>query len=104
MSVHGLAASSPGLLLSGLDDTRFGPFVLPLPLFPLGMNGCFLRQDLVANAGFAASSKGEAAFGLTLPNLSLLVGVPLYFQVFTVSPRANAANALMTNGMAIIPR
>ncbi len=95
---------APSVLLAGINDRNLGALKLPLPLFPLGLTGCFLHQDVLLTLGFQADSKGQASLPLPLPNDPRLSGLPIYFQAYVVAPGANLGNGLMSNGLSVIAR
>ena len=96
--------TTPLIVFLGLSDTRLGAFTLPLPLDALGLKGCALAQSFFVNVGGASDGSGNAQMQIPYPNDPRLPGVPLYFQFFVVAPGANAAGALMSNGIATISR
>jgi hypothetical protein len=97
-------SKAPAVLLAGINDRNLGGLVLPLPLFPLGLTGCFLYQDVLVTLGFLADAKGEATIALPLPQDPRLRGLPIFFQAYVVAGGANPGNGLMSNGISSIAR
>ncbi|HHI78777.1 MAG TPA: exo-alpha-sialidase [Planctomycetes bacterium] len=104
LSFYAFPPKAPAVLLAGVNDQNLGGLALPLPLYPLGLTGCFLHQDVLITLGFAADLNGVAALPLPLPNDPRLAGLPLFFQAYVVAPAANSGNGLMTNGLSSIAR
>jgi len=98
-------AKTAAVLFLGLDDTKLlGAVPLPLELKALGMPSCFLSQDIPFAIPYPVDAQGSATIPIPLPNDPKLLGVPLFWQSFVAAPTANAANALLTNGLATIAR
>ena len=91
-------------MLLGVSDRSLGPIQLTWDLKVLGMPGCLLQQDLVVTAGFAAKQDCTAQLPLPIPGMSGLSGLPFYVQGFVIAAQATPGNAVLTNGVALIPR
>ncbi len=104
LAFFAMPPKAPAVLIAGINDKNLGALRLPLPLFPLGLTGCFLHQDVLITLGFQADSKGEASLPLPLPNDPRLRNLPIFFQAYVVAPAANAGNGLMSNGVSAIAR
>lgn len=105
LALGGHPPQGPGALLLGLDDTKlFGAIPLPLDMVPFGMPGCSLTQDVVLTFAYATNANGEASLPLPLPNDTNLVGLPLHWQAYVIVVAANAGNAVVSNGLTMIPR
>ena len=104
LDMSSLAPGQTGVMALGAGDVAFGPLPLPFELALIGAPGCWLAQDSLVTLGFSSSSQGLATVGLQVPGNPALAGVPLYFQSIVVTPGANGANLLLTNGIAAILR
>jgi len=84
----------------GWSRAMVGPFALPFPLVGYGMPGCFMLQSAEAAAQpVAFTGPGTATFSLPLPNWAGLVGLHLHLQGWANAPGANAAQAIVSNGI-----
>lgn len=96
----GTLASPVAVMMIGWSNSSFGAFSLPVSLAAVGMPGCNLLQSAEV-FGLSVSSTGPAVgeFALPIPADSALVGYNLYLQALVVTPGANPANLLTTNGL-----
>jgi hypothetical protein len=78
-----------------------GASVLPMPLDPIGMPGCWL----VADAGLATlpmvPGSAAAAVSIAIPNAPGLVGLQLFAQGWATAPGINVAGIVTSNGLRI---
>ena len=96
LSVTGLPAAAPVIVLLGRSRSSWGSVSLPFPLDSLGMTGCtlFVSGELV----FALpSSAGVAHLTLPIPGTSSLVGIPFVDQALVLDPPANTAGVTVSN-------
>lgn len=86
----------------GLSRNSFGSYFLPLTLSGFGMPGCELLQSADFGGFNAATPNGPASatFSMTIPNLSWLLGLPLFLQAWSPAPNFNAAGVVASNGLA----
>jgi hypothetical protein len=92
--------NQPGFLIAaGRSDRNWGLYPLPLPLDPIGLNGCFLYAS--GENGWMplpASPYGAVVWGLQVPDDARLVGVEIFQQAFFLDPGTNAAGMIASNG------
>jgi hypothetical protein len=92
--------SASAFVALGLSRAVFGGIPLPMSLGGLGMPGCDLLQSAEALAWpVTQTGPGTATFSASVPNLTALVGMHLYLQAWAIAPGANAANAIVSNGV-----
>ncbi|MCA8977397.1 MAG: hypothetical protein KDC98_21930 [Planctomycetes bacterium] len=98
-------ANRAALFVLGLSNTTSAAGPLPLNLTFAGMPGCELLVSPDSVRFALASSGGEVAFGLTLPNVPGLIGLPLFGQLVTEDPAWNGRGLVTSRGlMAVIGR
>lgn len=87
----------------GLSRTTYNGQALPLSLAPLGMPGCWLLQDLHIGDAMQLTMYGNtaAAIWIPVPGQARYIGMRAYFQVWAISPGANAAGAVFSNGLDV---
>lgn len=92
--------ASTAFVALGWSRTSVGPFSLPFPLAGYGMPSCYMLQSAVAAAQPVTQiSPGTAAFSLSIPNWSGLIGLNLYLQGWAVAPGENSGNTIVSNGL-----
>lgn len=93
----GLAAqASPGPAFGciGFDDQQWNGMPLPLDLRPFGMPGCNALIDIAR-----ADPLSGPSWVLAIPPLSSLLGCSVFAQALVIDPSANAAGAVVSNGV-----
>jgi hypothetical protein len=94
---HGPTTATVAFLAFGFSKTVGAGQPLPWDLSFLGMTGCSLRVDPVAQVGVAVIN-GSGSFGLPIPNNTALYWIQLYSQAFVADPGANPVGFIATNG------
>lgn len=84
-------------LLFGFSKSFGAGQPLPWDLTFLGMPGCALRVDPLAQVGIAVLN-GSASFGLPIPNSPAYYWTQLCSQAFVADPGANQIGFIATNG------
>jgi hypothetical protein len=87
----------------GLSNTNYNGMPLPMSLTSLGMPGCWLLQDLHIGDAVRLQMFGStsAAIWIPVPNETRYAGMRAYFQVWAISPGANATGAVFSNGLDV---
>ncbi len=88
----------PANSVFGVMALGFGQFVPGVDLGSFGMPGCEQNITLDATLFFALTSN-PAPFSFAVPNNTAFGGVKINAQAVTLSPGANAAGALTSNGL-----
>lgn len=84
------------VMISGLSDTQSGGLPLPLPLDPIGMNGCTLfAEALVLDLLVAGGT--TTTWTLALPGGAALLGLRFYNQGLVLDPAANGLGFTISN-------
>lgn len=87
------------LMAIGFSRTTssFGP--LPFDMAVLGAPGCFGHVSLDITE-LVLGSFGAAHWGMPVPNVAGLIGVPFYVQGFPLDPAANAFGVIASEALA----
>jgi hypothetical protein len=100
-SVRVTNVPAAGALLSlGLSAAQAGGASLPLALDPWGLPGCSLLQSCDAPAEPTTTvGTTTADYGFAVPSWPGLLGTQLHLQAYALSPTANAAGVVLSNGV-----
>lgn len=86
----------------GLSSTTYTSYVLPYPLNAQGMPGCWLVQNFSITGGIPFPvANGVATSSFLVPNHVSYVGLQMFVQSWVVSPGANTAGIVLSNGLRI---
>jgi hypothetical protein len=100
-TVASAPGSAPAWLALGLSHALlFGAPVLPLDLGSSGAPGCFLRAEPLVLIPTATQPDGTATIGTPIPSEPGMVGLTVFGQWLVLSPPANPAGALLSDGGA----
>lgn len=94
-----LPASSFAIIFLGLNDTTWNGRPLPMPLGSLGLPGCSLLIAPRSSTGLLPTTSGSLTTTVPIPNLAALGGLSAFFQALVFDPAANAAGAVVSNGV-----
>lgn len=94
------AKANTGLgLLTGLSNTKYGPFDLPTPLYGAGAPGCFLLTSADFGAASFTDAMGTASISVQIPNDRRFIGASLFHQWAIVDGAVNSLGASFSNGL-----
>lgn len=86
----------------GLSNTTYGSYVLPYPMDPHGMPGCWLVQNFSISGGVPfALANGVATSSFLVPNSAGYVGLQAFVQCWVIAPGSNAAGIVLSNGLRV---
>lgn len=92
------AAAGFGAFLIGFDNTTWGSNALPMPLDPMGLQGCQMLVDPEITRAVAPAA-GQATMPVVVPASVVWVGTTVFFQYVCLDATApNSAGAVMSNG------
>lgn len=100
LTVSGVPASGAVGLAMGFSEQMWGQVALPLLLGP-AMPGCSVLVSPDVMFGLLADPSGVARLPLPVPNSPSFVGVAFASQALAVDPGANAAGAVLSNGLRL---
>jgi len=85
----------------GTSSRLFGSQSIPFSLSPFGAPGCSLWQSTDFGLMFPTTGAVPGAFfaDTAIPFASVLLGVHLYLQAWSLAPNANAAGVIVSNGI-----
>jgi hypothetical protein len=100
LRVTAMPPHAPGAVLPfSLSRTRWGLFILPLDLGPIGMPGCWLLASGEPNpTPVQADAGGVATLTLPIPNDPTLDGLEFFNQALVVDLGVNPAGVTVSNG------
>lgn len=104
--LYGALNNALSVLSIGFDRDNSGVGPLPVQFTALGFAapGCFFQVNPLSNFIGFADGLGRASFGLTLPYIPALVGLPVSGQGFVFDAAANAFGLVASNGAYCVVR
>lgn len=81
--------STGAVLLTGVSNTQWGPFQLPLNLKLLGAPACDLAVSPDLSHAMPTTTTGTARVSIPIPNQSTLLGARFHQQWAVFDPKAN---------------
>ncbi|GEM_PF-2593636 len=102
MKIRLLQAPSlaPALLITGVSNTKWGPYTLPLNLAAVGAGACDLLASYDLALPVVADKAGKALMGFPIPNRTSLIGLKFYQQWIVADPKANGLGMTLSFGGA----
>lgn len=95
------APTSIGAMSIGWNNSTYGPFVLPVTLASIGMDGCDLLISAdVMGLPLIPIASNELQFQQPLPNNQSLLGTTIYLQAYVLAPGENELQLVVSNGLA----
>ncbi len=86
----------------GLSSTQFGAFVLPVPLDPYGMPGCWLVTSASEHSSLPfALAGGSATSSIPIPAWTGFVGFQFFAQGWVIAPGVNTTGIVFSNGLRV---
>lgn len=92
--------NTPAVLVLGQSRTKWGAFVLPLSLAPLGAKDCQLLCSIDVLLPVFTDAKGTTTVPLVIPNDTTLRNAVFHAQYLVSDPGANALGLVATRGLS----
>ena len=103
VNLSGAVPNAPCILFFGLNNSKLGPFSLPLDLGLFGAKGCLMYSDVLGDWVQSTNSRGEAGFPINFPPSAQIAGLPHYFQWMVLDSGANQLGLVLSSGLKIVP-